>query len=129
MAKKDSNLIDDLAISVPEQNYEIVDADTIEEFSIAHYKREQEALATKRKQLALKLDGERLKQANQVMGSMSMILDRLMDGYDRDVPAKDIKDLAEAYEKMARTFNTVFRLDSIDGQGTAGEITLKFNFY
>lgn len=131
MTDKESNFIDDLGIIVNDsenEEFEIVDDEEIEELALSYYKQEQIQLEQKKKQLALKFDGERLKQAEQVITSMSMILDRLLDGYDRNVSAQDIKFLAEAYDKMAKSFTNVFRLDSLDEKGTAARISLEINF-
>ena len=88
-------------------------------------------LAEKKKQLALRLDNQKLDEAVKVIGGMESITDIITDKEvmqrvkDNTGNAQDIKFLAEAYSKLADKMQMLQRLDTVDGNGTGGRIMLQ----
>lgn len=108
---------------------EIVSIDELEEMSLAEVQRAKKQLGERRKRIQLMLDGEKLKQAKQIMSNMSLTLNAmtkklLLD----DVPANDVKALANAYSEMVKSLNNVSRLDSVDGTGKAAMLSIEVRY-
>lgn len=126
---EDLSLAQSLELETPVVEAELVEVDNLEEMSLVQFQKEKKALEIKRKNLALRLDGRKLKQAEKIMDAMDITLDRILEAYDKDVvSAQDLNFLASAYERLAKTLGTVSRLDTVDGTGKAARITLEVQY-
>lgn len=125
MADTDLQLANELQLVIPQEPVELVSTSEIEELTLAQYQQAKQALETRRKNLALRLDGRKLDQAIQVMDSMDIILERMICGDNKSL---DFKNLSEAYERMSKSLNTISRLDSIDGAGHSVRLSLAIEY-
>ncbi len=93
-------------------------------------KMQKELLDSRRKQIQFLIDGKKLNQTLQVMSSMELITDILTDEEvmlrvkDNVKTGMDIKMLADAYGKFADKLQTLSRIDTLDGEGTAKRLNL-----
>lgn len=124
--KRELQLAESLIPEVQKVQAELLEPDVLEEMSLTEYNKQKQLLEAKRKQLSLMLDGRKLEQAKRIIDSMDMILDRISEGYDKEVvSAMDLKFLADAYDKMQKSLERISRLDSLDGDGRAARISIK----
>lgn len=124
--KRELQLAESLIPEVQKVQAELLEPDVLEEMSLTEYNKQKQLLEAKRKQLSLILDGRKLEQAKRIIDSMDMILDRISEGYDKEVvSAMDLKFLADAYDKMQKSLERISRLDSLDGDGRAARISIK----
>lgn len=124
--KRELQLAESLLPEVQKVQAELVQPEVLEEMSLAEYNNEKKLLEAKRKHLSLVLDKKRLNQAERIMNHMEMILDRIGEGYDREiVSAMDLKFLTDSYLNMQKALERVARLDSLDEKGTAARISIK----
>lgn len=124
--KRELQLAESLIPQVQKVQAEIMEPEVLEEMSLAEYNQQKLLLESKRKTLSLMLDGKKLKQATRIIDSMDMILDRISEGYDKElVSAMDLKFLTEAYEKMQKSLERITRMDSLDGEGKAARISIE----
>lgn len=127
--KKDLQLAESLLPEVQKVQAELVQPEVLEEMSLAEYNNEKKLLEAKRKHLSLVLDKKRLNQAERIMGHMEMILDRIGEGYNREiVSAMDLKFLTDSYLNMQKALERVARLDSLDEKGTAARLNIEVRF-
>lgn len=127
--KRDLQLAESLLPEVQKVQAELVQPEVLEEMSLAEYNNEKKLLEAKRKHLSLVLDKKRLNQAERIMNHMEMILDRIGEGYDREiVPAMDLKFLTDSYLNMQKALERVARLDSLDEKGTAARLNIEVRF-
>lgn len=130
MKKDNFELSKDIEIIKP-NDIEILDANSIDELSLEEYQKAKEILDIRRKQMALKLDGQKLHQALKVVNNMDMILDRMMPNYyeEGEYPsASDLRALAEAYERQLKSLNMLARMDTLDSSGSAARISIKVEY-
>lgn len=125
MAGTDLRLANELQLVIPQEPVELVTTEEVEELTLAQYQQAKQALETRRKNLALRLDGRKLQQAVLVMDSMDIILERMISEGNTSM---DFKNLSEAYERMSKSLNTISRLDSIDGMGHSARLSLEIKF-
>lgn len=125
MAENDLRLANELQLVIPQAPVELVSTGEIEELTLAQYQQAKQALETRRKNLALRLDGRKLEQAVRVMDSMDIILERMISEGNTSL---DFKNLSEAYERMSKSLNTISRLDSIDGAGHSVRLSLAIEY-
>lgn len=124
--KRELQLAESLIPEVQKVQAELLEPDVLEEMSLTEYNKQKQLLEAKRKHLFLILDGRKLEQAKRIIDSMDMILDRISEGYDKEVvSAMDLKFLADAYDKMQKSLDRISRLDSLDGDGRAARISIK----
>lgn len=124
--KRELQLAESLIPEVQKVQAELLEPDVLEGMSLTEYNEQKQLLEAKRKQLSLILDGRKLEQAKRIIDSMDMILDRISEGYDKEVvSAMDLKFLADAYDKMQKSLERISRLDSLDGDGRAARISIK----
>lgn len=127
--KRELQLAESLIPQVQKVQAELVEPSVLEEMSLAEYQQEKQLLEAKRKHLGLVLDKKKLKQAERIIDSMDMILDRIAEGYDREaVSAMDLKFLTDAYEKMQKSLERVVRMDSINSDGDAALISVEIRY-
>lgn len=127
--KRDLQLAESLLPEVQKVQAELVQPEVLEEMSLAEYNNEKKLLEAKRKYLSLVLDKKRLNQAERIMNHMEMILDRIGEGYDREiVSAMDLKFLTDSYLNMQKALERVARLDSLDEKGTAARLNIEVRF-
>lgn len=108
---------------------EIVDFEQLEEMSLTEVNRAKKRLSEKKKRLQLQLDGRKLTQATQIMDTMDIVLNRMLDGWSSEnVSAADLKYLTEAYKNLLSSLNTISRLDSIDGTGRATRLSIEVRY-
>lgn len=119
-----------------EQEVEIIPVEQAEVMSMTQVVEEKQALAARRQEVMLKLDGRRLDQAKKLMDAMDMALDKMINQtvYDPDndnfinMTALDFKLYSDAYKNLTTMLKEVSRLDSVDSGGKAGRISLKIEF-
>lgn len=105
---------------------EIVSLDELEEMSLAEVNQAKVELEKRRNTLQLRLDKRKLKQAESIMDIMDGTLDAMITKLSmNDVPARDLSDLSKTYSEMLKSLNTISRLDSVDGRGTAQMIHIE----
>lgn len=105
---------------------EIVSLDELEEMSLAEINQAKVELEKRRNKLQLRLDKRKLKQAESIMDIMDGTLDAMIAKLSMDdVPARDLNDLSKTYSEMLKSLNTISRLDSVDGRGTAQMIHIE----
>lgn len=127
--KRDLQLAESLLPEVQKVQAELVQPEVLEEMSLSEYNNEKKLLEAKRKYLSLVLDKKRLNQAERIMNHMEMILDRIGEGYDREiVSAMDLKFLTDSYLNMQKALERVARLDSLDEKGTAARLNIEVRF-
>lgn len=118
---------DDYSLDTVEDIPEILtDPKAVGEMSLADEKKAKEAIANLRKKVAFQLDAGKLREATKTLESISAASNILIDqGVWETVLSNvktpmDVKFLSEFREKQVKTLQTLMRMDSIDGQGTAG---------
>lgn len=119
-----------------EQEVEIIPVEQAEVMSMTQVVEEKQALAARRQEVMLKLDGRRLDQAEKVMNAMETALDKMINQtvYDPkigeyvDMSAMDFKFYSDAYKNLTTMLKELSRLDSVDSGGKAGRISLKIEF-
>lgn len=119
-----------------EQEVEIIPVEQAEVMSMTQVVEEKQALAARRQEVMLKLDGRRLDQAEKVMNAMDTALDKMINQtvYDPkigeyvDMSAMDFKFYSDAYKNLTTMLKELSRLDSVDSGGKAGRISLKIEF-
>lgn len=119
-----------------EQEVEIIPVEQAEVMSMTQVVEEKQALAVRRQEVMLKLDGRRLDQAEKVMNAMDTALDKMINQtvYDPkigeyvDMSAMDFKFYSDAYKNLTTMLKEVSRLDSVDSGGKTGRISLKIEF-
>ncbi len=127
--KRDLQLAEALIPQVQKVPAELVEPSVLEEMSLAEYNQEKQILEAKKKHLGLILDKKRLKQAEKIIDQMDMILDRIGEGYDKElVSAMDLKFLTDSYLNMQKALDRIARLDSLDGQGKAARLNIEVRF-
>lgn len=130
-----ANLVQE-AGKLSEQEVEIIPVEQAEVMSMTKVVEEKQALAARRQEVMLKLDGRRLEQAQKVMDAMDTALDKMINQtvYDPkigeyvDMPAMDFKFYSDAYKNLTTMLKEVSRLDSVDSGGKAGRISLKIEY-
>lgn len=127
--KRDLQLAESLLPEVQKVQAELLEPEALEEMSLAEYNNEKKFLEARRKHLSLVLDKKRLNQAERIMNHMEMILDRIGEGYAREiVSAMDLKFLTDSYLNMQKALERVARLDSLDEKGTAARLNIEVRF-
>lgn len=119
-----------------DQEVEIIPVEQAEVMSMTQVVEEKQALAARRQEVMLKLDGRRLEQAQKLMDAMDMALDKMINQtvYDPDndnfinMTALDFKLYSDAYKNLTTMLKEISRLDSVDSGGKAGRISLKIEF-
>lgn len=130
-----ANLVQE-AGKLSEQEVEIIPVEQAEVMSMTQVVEEKQALAARRQEVMLKLDGRRLDQAEKVMNAMDTALDKMINQtvYDPkigeyvDMSAMDFKFYSDAYKNLTTMLKELSRLDSVDSGGKAGRISLKIEF-
>lgn len=97
---------------------ELMPLDDIEEMTYNEYRLKKQQLEQKRTRLSLMLDGRKLEQAMKLIERMDMVLERLGDSWDAErLSTKEVKELAEAYDRLSKSLSYISRLDALDGSG------------
>lgn len=126
MKEKDFALSNQLVLNNIEP-VELVEADQVQGLTLSEFKKEKDALAARRQQVMLRLDGIKLQQASKVINAMDSLLDRITINIEEGT-AMDTKFLVESYDKLSKTLNTICRLDTVDGSGKAARLALQVDF-
>lgn len=114
------------------QDVEVLSVDQLEIMSMAELQEEKNKLEQRRNAVLLKLDRERLIQAEKIINRMDYALDRMIGYYDKDtgelmdISAMDFKFLTDGYKNLMNAYNMVTRLDSVNSSGTASRLSLRF---
>lgn len=113
------------------QDVEVLSVDQLEIMSMAELQEEKNKLEQRRNAVLLKLDMERLIQAEKIINRMDYALDRMIGYYDEegnlvDISAMDFKLLTDGYKNLMNAYNMVTRLDSVNSSGTASRLSLRF---
>lgn len=130
-----ANLVQE-AGKLSEQEVEIIPVEQAEVMSMTKVVEEKQALAARRQEVMLKLDGRRLEQAQKVMDAMGVALEKMINQtvYDPkigeyvDMPSMDYKFYSDSYLNLTKALKEISRLDSVDSGGKAGRISLKIEF-
>lgn len=91
-------------------------------------------LAERKKQVMLTLDGKKLQEALKIIDGMQAYSEILFDPDVMDrvkgniKTSMDLKFLSDAYKTMSDKLQMLMRLDTIDSDGTAGEINLAIHY-
>lgn len=108
---------------------ELVGLDELEEMTLDEVNRAKKQLSERRKRVQLKLDKNKIEQSERIMDTMSAILSTMAIKLSEcDVPARDVRDLANAYSEMLKSLNMVTRLDSVDGTGRATMLSIEVRY-
>lgn len=109
---------------------ELVPIDDIEELSEIEYNKRKKAIAVKRNQVSLILDGKKLEHSLRVISNMDIVLDRIAEASDPEaVNAMDLKALTESYNNLCKSLNMIGRLDTVDTRGTPARIDISVEYY
>lgn len=112
--------------SIPHVSAEIVSLDELEEMTLEDVNRAKKQLSARKQRLQLQIDDKKIKQSQEIIDKMEMILDAMTRKLlDDDIDAFAIEKLTTAYKNMLGSLNTISRLDSIDGTGRATKLVLE----
>lgn len=126
MPRKNVDLANTLMLNNQEP-VELVEAEEIHEMSLSELKREKDLLASRRQQLMLRLDGEKLNQALRINEAMNVAIEKVIQAAE-DGNAQDFKYFMEGYERLVKCSSMITRLDSVDGTGKAARLALQVDF-
>lgn len=118
---------DELMLNIPNEEIELVDAEEVEELSLSSFKKKKDQLASMRQQVMLRIDQRKLQHAEKIMDAMELTLDKAITNSE-ELTSQDMKFLAEAYDRYANALSRISRLDTVDGNGTAGLISLEIRY-
>lgn len=111
---------------IPNVDAELVSLDELEEMTLEDVNRAKKQLSARKQRLQLQIDDRKIKQAENIIDKMDMILDAMTGKLlDNDVDAVAVEKLTTAYKNMLGSLNTISRLDSIDGTGRATKLVLE----
>lgn len=112
--------------NIPHVSAEIVPLDELEEMTLEDVNRAKKQLSARKQRLQLQIDDKKIKQSQEIIDKMEMILDAMTRKLlDDDIDAFAIEKLTTAYKNMLGSLNTISRLDSIDGTGRATKLVLE----
>lgn len=108
----------------------VTDAEEIKEMTLSMKKENEKQLANLRNNVLLKLDKRKMVEVEAISDIMDSILDTMLSNIVDIKPetALDIKLMSEAYAKLADARQKATRLDTINGDGTAGKVKLAVRF-
>ena len=108
----------------------VTDVEEIKEMTLSMKKENEKQLANLRNNVLLKLDKRKMVEVKAISDSMDSILDTMLSNIVDIKPetALDIKLMSEAYAKLADARQKATRLDTINGDGTAGKVKLAVRF-
>lgn len=132
-SKKDKTL--ELATLVQEntdisqQEVEILPAEQVEIMSLSQIQQAKLELAQRRQKVMLMVDKNKMEQILKIMDVMADILTDNANGTkEGTLTPMDRKFLSESYNKWLDSLNKISRLDSVDGSGKSGRLSLKIEF-
>lgn len=117
-----------------EQAEIVSDPEVLEQMSLAAIKRNKDNLANMKQRLMFSLDKRKMAEAQKLISGMENIgylfsdpevLERVKENTKS---AMDLKFLADAYSRMLESQKKLMQLDSVDGSGTAAQISLAVKF-
>lgn len=112
--------------NIPHVPAEIVSLDELEEMTLEDVNRAKKQLSARKQRLQLQIDDKKIKQSQEIIDKMEMILDAMTQKLlDDDIDAFAVEKLTTAYKNMLGSLNTISRLDSIDGTGRATKLVLE----
>lgn len=108
----------------------VTDVEEIKEMTLSMKKENEKKLANLRNNVLLKLDKRKMAEVEAISDIMDSILDTMLSNIVDIKPetALDIKLMSEAYAKLADARQKATRLDTINGDGTAGKVKLAVRF-
>lgn len=108
----------------------VTDVEEIKEMTLSMKKENEKQLANLRNNVLLKLDKRKMVEVEAISDIMDSILDTMLSNIVDIKPetALDIKLMSEAYAKLADARQKATRLDTINGDGTAGKVKLAVRF-
>ena len=108
----------------------VTDVEEIKEMTLSMKKENEKQLANLRNNVLLKLDKRKMVEVKTISDIMDSILDTMLSNIVDIKPetALDIKLMSEAYAKLADARQKATRLDTINGDGTAGKVKLAVRF-
>lgn len=108
----------------------VTDVEEIKEMTLSMKKENEKQLANLRNNVLLKLDKRKMVEVEAISDIMDSILDTVLSNIVDIKPetALDIKLMSEAYAKLADARQKATRLDTINGDGTAGKVKLAVRF-
>lgn len=108
----------------------VTDVEEIKEMTLSMKKENEKQLANLRNNVLLKLDKRKMVEVKAISDIMDSILDTMLSNIVDIKPetALDIKLMSEAYAKLADARQKATRLDTINGDGTAGKVKLAVRF-
>ena len=108
----------------------VTDVEEIKEMTLSMKKENEKQLANLRNNVLLKLDKHKMVEVEAISDIMDSILDTMLSNIVDIKPetALDIKLMSEAYAKLADARQKATRLDTINGDGTAGKVKLAVRF-
>lgn len=108
----------------------VTDVEEIKEMTLSMKKENEKQLANLRNNVLLKLDKRKMVEVETISDIMDSILDTMLSNIVDIKPetALDIKLMSEAYAKLADARQKATRLDTINGDGTAGKVKLAVRF-
>lgn len=112
--------------NIPHVSAELVSLDELEEMTLEDVNRAKKQLSARKQRLQLQIDDKKIKQSQEIIEKMEMILNAMTQKLlDDDIDAFAVEKLTTAYKNMLGSLNTISRLDSIDGTGRATKLVLE----
>lgn len=112
--------------NIPHVSAELVSLDELEEMTLEDVNRAKKQLSARKQRLQLQIDDKKIKQSQEIIDKMEMILNAMTQKLlDDDIDAFAVEKLTTAYKNMLGSLNTISRLDSIDGTGRATKLVLE----
>lgn len=112
--------------NIPHVSAELVSLDELEEMTLEDVNRAKKQLSARKQRLQLQIDDKKIKQSQEIIEKMEMILNAMTQKLlNDDIDAFAIEKLTTAYKNMLGSLNTISRLDSIDGTGRATKLVLE----
>ncbi len=114
------------------RNVAMEQVEDVQPLSMMDEKKAKDAIALMRKKTALRLDGQKLALANQMIDGIAMSIGTLTDPTvnqrvgESIESAQDIMFLANATEKQIKIMQHLMRIDSVDGAGTSARLAVAF---
>lgn len=112
--------------NIPHVSAELVSLEELEEMTLEDVNRAKKQLSARKQRLQLQIDDKKIKQSQEIIEKMEMILNAMTQKLlDDDIDAFAVEKLTTAYKNMLGSLNTISRLDSIDGTGRATKLVLE----
>ncbi len=129
------DMVDDdgvISVSTINKGLQDINPNSAQPLSMSDEKSAKDAIALIRKKVALRLDGQKLALANQMIEGISMRISTINDPLinqkveESIETAQDLLCLTNATEKQIKIMQQLLRVDSVDGSGTSARLAVAF---